>query len=295
MPYTLHNCHLEITVDLPSEGYKSSRFDYTGKITSVKFQDALVTGKEQLDAQNGDYLGKGLYNEFGIDSALGYNNTKKGDWFHKIGVGLLKKDDDTYQFNKNYEIRPANFVTQGTSDSISIICQSESINGYSYVLKKEMLLHENSFVIKYFLENTGIKDIDTTEYNHNFIAINNELIGNSYVLKFPFEIQPASFKEYVNSEKIVSFEQDSVSFHGNPNEQFFFSKINGGAEEVSAKWKIINLTNRIGISETGNFVTKKINLWGWKHVISPELFFDITLKSGEVTEWSRTYKFFEIT
>jgi len=44
---------------------------------------------------------------------------------------------------------------------------------------------------------------------------------------------------------------------------------------VAAFWELINTKNKIGISETGSFNTTRVNLWGWKHVISPELFYDI--------------------
>lgn len=293
MPHILKNKHLEIKIDLPTEGYKSSRFDYSGKITEIKFKGISVAGTEQLNAPNQDYLGKGFYNEFGIDSALGYDETKEGDWFHKIGVGLLKKDDEIYQFNKAYEIRPAHFSIQTDPDNIVISCKSASVNGYSYFLRKKISLQENSFKISYFLENTGDKHIDTTEYNHNFITINNELMGSSYELRFPFELRANSFEEYVNPEGCVEFTSNSISFDKNPNEQFFFSKMNGKTS-VPAHWELLNHKHKIGIIETGSFNTKRINLWGWKHVISPELFFEISLKPNEVAEWDRNYKLFNI-
>ncbi|MFT7071032.1 MAG: hypothetical protein ACJAZY_003936, partial [Spirosomataceae bacterium] len=93
MPHLLKNDNLEISIDFPAEGYKSSRFDYTGKITTVMFRGTTIVTTEQLNSPNEDYLGKGLYNEFGIDSALGYNEAAKDEWFHKVGVGLLRKDD----------------------------------------------------------------------------------------------------------------------------------------------------------------------------------------------------------
>ena len=198
MPHILKNENLEISIDLPNEGYKATRFDYTGKITRVKFRGIPITTTEQLNAPTEDYLGKGFYNEFGIDSALGYDEIKADVWFHKIGVGLLRKDDEIYQLNKNYETNPADFQVKIAASNITIYCKSERINGYSYVLRKKIELHESSFTIHYCLENTGNKKIETTEYNHNFIAIDNELIGADYFLKFPFKIQPSLFEEVVN-------------------------------------------------------------------------------------------------
>ncbi len=293
MAYILKSKNLEIYIDAPFENYKLSRFDWTGKITKVKFQNIQVSSVETTDCKNEHILGKGFYNEFGINSALGFNETKIGDWFHKIGIGLLKKEDSLYKFNKNYKIKPADFKITKELNKVIFSCKSASINGYSYVLKKEIEVLDSGFNINYFLQNTGEKDIITTEYVHNFTSINKEEIGSNYVLKFPFQIKPALFEETVNPEKKVVIKLKKIKFNGSPKEQFFFSNLNGN-EPVTAQWELINLKNNIGISETSNFKTTNVNLWGWQHVICPELFYNIHLKPGKSTEWSRNYKVFKL-
>lgn len=293
MTHILRNKNLEIHIDMPLSNYNLSRFDWTGKITSVKFKDINVTGVEITNAKNENEYGKGLYNEFGIEAAIGYDDTNKGDWFHKIGIGVLKKDDDEYDFTKSYHIQPAIFKVESNSKKLIIDCKSQMINGYSYVLKKEIELLDNSFSIKYFLTNTGDKTIKTEEYSHNFLTINNDLIGGNYILKFPFQIKPQSFEKTFNPEKKVEVGQTEITFNDTPNKQFFFSNLSGG-EEVDASWELINKKSNIGISETGSFKTTKINLWGWGHVVSPELFFDVNIKPGQSVEWVRIYNVFEI-
>ena len=152
---------------------------------------------------------------------------------------------------------------------------------------------ETGFIINYHLKNTGEKTIQTNEYVHNFLAVNKELTGSDYKLKFPFQIKPALFEGNVNPEKKVDIGQKEVTFNGTPDEQFFFGNLSG-KETVDASWELINTENKIGIKETGSFKTAKVNLWGWKHVISPELFFNIHAEPGKDVEWSRTYTVFEI-
>ena len=294
MAHQLKNKNLELQIDLPDENYNASRFDWTGKITQLKFQNIPLSIAERTDIVDDLALGKGFYNEFGIDNALGFEEAAIGGWFHKIGVGLLQKDTDEYRFNKAHRIRPAKFQIQHPAPNIIMIsCISDTINGYAYVLKKEIALYESGFSIAYRLANTGEKDIRTDEYVHNFMALNNALMGPDYKLKFPFQLRPEHFKETVNSEQQVSLGSNSVGFNGTPNEQFFFSNLSGG-ENVEASWELVNHRHKIGISETGSFKTSKVNLWGWKHVISPELFFQIDVPSGGSREWSRTYKVFNI-
>jgi len=157
------------------------------------------------------------------------------------------------------------------------------------VLKKEIKLEKHGFTINYDLENTGEKEIITDEYVHNFLAINKELIGRNYVLKFPFKLMPAFFLETVNPEQKVTIGQTDVTFNDSPKEQFFFSNLNG-YKNVKPQWELKNLESKISISETGSFNTNKVNLWGWKHVISPELFIDVSIKPGQNANWTRTYK-----
>ena len=291
MPHILKNKNLEVHIDTPFENYKFSRFDWTGKIVKVKFQNIQLSSVERTNCENEHLFGKGFYNEFGIDTALGFDETDIGGWFHKIGVGLLKKDNTQYLFSENYEIKPADFKIISEPNRLLISCRSEAVNGYAYLLKKEIELHDSSFTIKYYLQNTGDKDIITNEYVHNFMAINNDLIGSNYQLKFPFLIKPELFGESVNPELNVIIGPNDIKFNNQPNEQFFFSNLAGSAN-VNAEWELTNLESNIGISETGSFQTNKVNLWGWKHVISPELFFKIFIKPGESSEWSRNYKMY---
>ncbi|MGH1364203.1 MAG: hypothetical protein ACRBF0_11635 [Calditrichia bacterium] len=293
MPHILKNDELSVHIDLPGENYNSTRFDQTGKITDVLYRGIRVSGVERTDAENENSFGKGFYNEFGIDAALGFDEAEVGGRFHKIGVGLLRKDDDQYQFNKRYELQPAKFEVITESNRVLITCKSQSTSGYAYMLEKEIVLHDSAFTLKYRLHNTGEKDIVTDEYVHNFTAINDELMGPDYQLIFPFQLNPDQFTASVNPEQVISIDKHQVNFTGSPGEQFFFSHLNGKHTSV-AKWELWQLKSKIGLSETGSFQTNKINLWGWKHVISPELFFYIHVKPGQSTEWSRTYDVFRL-
>ena len=211
MTHIIKNNTLEVSIDFPLENYKGSRFDWSGKISSIRFENLPLTTIEDTGSKDVDFLGKGLYNEFGITSPIGFEETPVGGWFHKIGVGLLKKEHKDYLFHRNHLIKPARFDVNYENKKIIIICKSELINGYSYILKKEITVSENSFIINYSLHNTGEKRIITDEYVHNFMAINNTLIGEDYTLKFPFPINPSLFDETVNSEKKVEIGLENLN------------------------------------------------------------------------------------
>jgi hypothetical protein len=294
MPHILKNKTLEIHIDLPSEGYKHSRFDWTGKIIEVKYKGYSFSGNEIANQKEDPFCGRGFCNEFGINSPLGYDEVEIGEWFHKIGVGLLKKEEPKYQFHKLYKIQPADFNVKIESHKIRIKCQSKFLNGYSYLLEKEIEILDNGFEIRNYLENTGNKTIVTNEYNHNFILLDSEFAGNNYVLKFPFQIKPALFGETVNPEGIVKIGSRDIKLTAPPKKQFFFSNLSGG-QMVNAQWELEHIKHKVRISEQGDFQTNSINLWGWENVISPEMYIDINIQAGQSRKWSRIYNIYDVS
>ncbi|MGB5237824.1 MAG: hypothetical protein WBM43_01905 [Flavobacteriaceae bacterium] len=293
MPHILRSRELEVHFDQPNEGYNFSRFDWTGKITLVKFQDEPFSTLERMDSVNINEYGQGLYNEFGMDTALGFKEAEMGDWFHKIGVGALRKQTADYQFTFPYEIRPANFIVEANTDRITVNCLSEIINGYVYELKKEFQIHDNCLTIDYILKNTGSKPIVTEEYVHNFLGIAREKIDAEYVLKFPFEIDKDKLGDKVNPGKKVILDKKEIRFSGASEEQFFFSYLNGD-RSVQAIWELEHSKRNVGVRESVSFISNKINLWGWEHVISPEIFHQFSIEPGESTNWTRTYDFYHL-
>jgi hypothetical protein len=125
------------------------------------------------------------------------------------------------------------------------------------------------------------------------MAIGHSLIGKEYTLEFPFKLEPSLFEETVNTEQKVAISSNRIPFNGSPKEPLFFSNLTRSTSE-NAAWILLNSTAKKGIQETGSFQTNKVNLWGWGHVISPELFFKISIKPNESAEWSRTYEVFNM-
>lgn len=104
---------------------------------------------------------------------------------------------------------------------------------------------------------------------------------------------PCFFDETVNTEQKVAIGSNRITFKDTPKEQFFFSNLSGGSK-VKAEWKLTDLKTTIGIQEIGNFKTDKINLWGWEHVVSPELFFKISVNPDKSCVWSRSYSIYSV-
>jgi len=282
----LRNKDIELHLASPLENYQLSRFDWTGKIEKVLFQGKQISGVEIVGHEDSHTIGKGFYNEFGIEKAIGFEDIQVGEWFHKIGVGLLKKEGPKYDFAHQYAIKPAKFDLNCESEKAMIKCTSSEYNGYAYQLHKVIRLIENGFVIEYRLINLGEKPIITDEYNHNFIAL--LLEDKSYNLKFSFRLQKEKFDEFLDPEDRIKVGVKEMKLKAPIINPFFISNLSGN-EVVKAEWEIGNLKDGVSIKESDDFTTSKINLWGWKKVVSPELFFDIHIEPGKSMEWKRKY------
>lgn len=294
MAIILENSNLKLHISEPLGDYRFSRFDWTGKIRDVWFQGIRITANEKLSREDQHLEGSGFYNEFGIESPPGFNDIPIGGWFHKIGIGLLKKEHDQYHFGTKYTIKPAAFTVDAGSGVVLFSCISEKSLGIAYILHKEVKLLDSGFCIHYTLQNNGEKDIITDEYVHNFIAIDQDFIGASYELIFPFNLNPGLFYERVDPELAVNIGARKITFNRRPGSPFFFSQMTGGKEE-DAHWELLHNKTSLKISEHGNFTTSKVNLWGDSHVISPEIFKQINIKPGASAKWTRAYIISRIT
>ena len=290
MIHEISNHILRLEIQEPGTGYNGSRFDWTGQIIQVIFENKHSFCTDEVpDPLKRHLFGRGLYNEFGIDNPVGYENCRPGEKFPKIGVGyLLKESNKEYDFFSKYDIEPFDFSTTVEQDSVTFICSAKQYRGYAFTLVKNIALEDNMFTIRYQLENRGDLDINTNEYVHNFLAINRKNINNSYVLKFSFPLQPEGFAENVNPGHVVDIGDKEMTWKGVPESPFFFSHVHMG-KLSRASWYLEHEESKVGISESCDFPINNINIWGTTHVVSPEIFYLISLKPGETTHWERKY------
>lgn len=288
MSKEIKNRNLTLKFHLPDEGYNGTRFSAVGKLVEVRF-DGISCATNELKSGFSAGSGAGFYNEFDIDTALGYDEVEKGEWFHKIGVGLLKKDDDKYDFFKSYEVIPAEVEVDCSKEQISFKAIQKEYNGYGYELNQTYVLNEIGFTIQYTLKNTGSKVIKTAEYNHNFLQIDRHLIDGNYQLKFNPEVQLSPNSEFVNPNDSVDFNSKRMTFNSNPASDFFMSDLQS-MTSVDLCWEL-ELNKGISIKSTTDKTPSKMNIWGTGHVISPELFIELSIEPAETSNWSRNYQF----
>lgn len=283
-----------LTVDIADIGeYKGTRFDWTGFITQVTLAEGNHTFCVPESLKPGEGTGgRGLCNEFGISRAIGYDEAPIGGWFPKPGVGLLQKDNaQLYRFEKDYSVIPFTKEIEVEKEAVKYRVEPMECNGYAMQLTKTISLQGNQLKIQYDLHNLGDKPFETEEYIHNFIGIDGLPTGKDFELRLPGALKVEE-PESSFTEKLLEVSNNRLTWNGNPDRAFYCKLGGWEASQADYNWELIHKPSGTGVRESGDFPVARMALWGEQHVISPEVFVNISVLPRQSKSWSRIYRFF---
>jgi hypothetical protein len=293
---TLSNSEFEVSVMLPDENtgfYRSCRFDWSGMISIIQYKGNSFIDKPFLEHNpNETRCGIGTAEEFSacrpnISDALGYPESRIGEGFIKIGVGILEKHtDQPYQFDKNYKLLKVGGWDVTVSANMVRFKQLIVLNnkhGYEYT--KEVIIDEikPEFKIRHQLKNLGDEDIHINHYCHHFFLINGEFVSANYFASFPFDplISRNSFSspEFIELNGQFLYMKRSIL----DENQFVGGYILGHSNEVSDnQFNIVNTRKGVGIHVFGSEPAVGIFLAIGKRYFSIEPQIEINIKKNEL-------------
>ena len=210
--HQITNGEITATVYLPdaSKGfYKTTRFDWSGAIGSLKYKgheyygvwwskitDIYDFGYEgpNKDVISADFTAMvGPAEEFGV---LGYNDVPAGGLFVKPGVGALRRDEMNYNHSRPYAIaNGGTWDVKRSRDAVEFThTLSEPSIGIGYVYTKVVRLTAGKpqMTISHVMRNTGAKPIVTNVYNHNFTTIDKQQTGPDIEITVPWQMTRAA-------------------------------------------------------------------------------------------------------
>ncbi len=281
---------LEVEISTPGAAYHGTRFDWSGFITQVTL-DGTHTFCVPESYQPGEGTGGiGLCNEFGIDRAIGYDEVKAGELFPKLGIGLLRRQDQSaYDFFYPYKIGQLfPMGVESGPDWVRFTVEPLECRGYAARLVKTVRLQGNQLEIAYQLANVGQKPLLTNEYVHNFNGIDRQLLGPDYRLRFPYRVEIE--QETARGMEVVDLQGQEVRIRQTPTQAFYF-RPQGFSQSAAPQWELKLQTSGVGLCETDDFAPVRVGIWGTAHVISAEIFVEVSVQPGQVQEWVRRYEF----
>lgn len=291
--------HAELMLpDSQNGSYRGTRFDWAGIISSLQFEGHEYFGRwyEHHDPQIHDAI-TGPVEEFRTDDkGLGYDEAKTGGTFVRIGIGTVRKPDETeYHPFQTYEIvDPGKRTISKHKDRIEFTQRLKSDQGYAYLYRKTVRVVKGKpvLLLEHSLKNTGNKVIDTTQYNHNFFVIDHEAVGPDVVVKFAFTPVPErGFKDRaeVHGHEIV-FPRELEGKNG------VFSELTGSSKDVKDyDFRVENVKSGAGVHFTSDQPLDKVNFWAISTVASAEPYIHLRVEPGKEAHWTIRYEFYTLS
>jgi hypothetical protein len=293
-------------VYLPDEFgfYRSTRFDHAGMITHITYKGhdygRYWFVKTSPDVRNFTYDKDGLVahpsdvaagpvEEFGEN---GFEAAGRDGRFLKIGVGILKRDNDKYDRFHTYPIlNRGKRTTTATKSSIrfdQVISGDPSGYGYSYTKTVRLLPGKATMVIEDRLKNTGKKPIDTTVYNHHFMTLSPGEDGVE--LQAPFALAHSR----PMPDDVVKFDGARMTYiRGLTGQEQVASDLTGFTNAVSDNdFRVTSTKTGYGVRLRADMPVTRLLWWSVPSTMGIEPYMDVKLKPGEEKRWSHTLDYY---
>ena len=289
--------------------YRSTRFDWSGAIYSLRYKghEFYGTWYDRIDPKVINWVHQGPaivsgpcsalagpVNEF--QAPLGYDDAQAGGTFIKIGVGVLRKTEGSYNRYFPYEVLDSGkWSVQKQIDSIEFTQElSDPNSGYGYVYRKLVRLAKGKpeMLIEQSLKNTGRRAIQSSVYNHNFIVLDRQAPGPDFTFRVPFQIQvtrpPNKELAEIRANEIVFLKSLS-------GEDQLAVQIQGFGD--NAKDSEIVIENRkvgAGVKITGDRPLVRDLLWSIRTVLAIEPYIAIDIQPGAEFTWKNTFEYYTL-
>jgi hypothetical protein len=289
--------------------YRSTRFDWSGAVYSLRYQghDFYGTWYDRIDPKVINWVHQGPeivsgpcsalagpVNEF--QTPLGWDEAKPGGTFIKIGVGVLRKVEGTYNRYFPYEVVDSGkWSVKQQHDSIEFTQElADPASGYGYVYRKRVRLTKGKpeMVIEQSLKNTGKLAINSTVYNHNFVVLDRQAPGPDFTFRVPYQIQvtrpPNKELAEIRGNQIVFMKPLS-------GEEQLAVPIQGfGDSAADAEIVIENRKVGAGVRITGDRPLVRGLLWSIRTVLAIEPYIAIDIQPGAEFTWQNKFEYYTL-
>lgn len=306
----ISNGQITATIYLPDAQkgyYRSTRFDWSGAINSLHYRGHNFYGPwyDRIDPKVINWVFQGSEIVSGPCSALmgpvdefatplGFDDSKPGGTFIKIGVGVLRRTGGNYNRYFPYDVlNSGKWSVIRKHDSLVFTQElSDPTSGYGYLYRKIVRLANGKpeMVIEHSLKNTGKRAIQSSVYNHNFVVLDKQPPGPDFTFKLPFEIKtsrpPKQELAEVRGNQVIYKRpltgQDQVAV-----------PIQGFSDNASDS-EIVIENNKVGagVRVTGDRPLVRDLLWSIRTVLAIEPYIAIDVQPGAEFTWNNTLDYY---
>jgi hypothetical protein len=307
--------------------YRGARFDWSGSIASLEANGHSYFGVwfPRYDPKLHDSI-TGPVEDY---APLNYTESKPGETFVKIGIGVLKRTDEPqYRFSNPYELLDTGKWTVRTRpDFVEYQHQlNDPKSGYAYIYTKtiRLTLGKPQMTIEHNLKNTGTKPIETNVYNHGFFMLDSQPTGPDITVTFPFDVKAtrdmnglaeARGKQIVYLKTLQDADPAAAGATtpgasstggaaANPGAARGGGPGRGGRQSASTliegfsadpkdfDIRVENHKTGAGVRITGDHPLWRLNFWSVRTTVCPEAYVEVKADPGKEMSWRLTYDFY---
>jgi hypothetical protein len=294
---SISNGLIDATLYLPDTlngYYRGARFDWSGVIPALKYSGHDYFG--QWYTKYDPYLHDAIMGPVNDFYPLGYDESKPGDTYIKIGIGAFTKQDDRpYSFS-----RPAKLINSGKwkvsrkKDQVKFTHILED-SGYFYEYTKTVALMKGKpeMILKHTITNHGQKTIETDVYNHNFLVIDKQPTGPDFSVEFPFNL----IGQFRRGADVAEYKDNRILIHQqfSPGQNIHGGNIEGfGDSPDDYDIKVENHKTGAGVRITCDKPLSRLVFWASYATLSAEPYTHVRVEPGEQFSWNITYQFYTL-
>jgi hypothetical protein len=280
--------HAKLYLPDPATGYyRATRFDWAGVIPSLTYKGVEYFGQwfPRYDPKLHDSI-VGPVESF---DPIGYDESKPGGTFLRIGVGRLKRVDEkpvnnffTYDIadGGEWSSKPAKDRVEFTHDLPGV-----------YVYRKIVRLDGDKLILEHSLKNTGKTVLETDVYNHDFYMIAGKPSGPEFTVKFPFEPRTTQDMKGIT---VIKGKEVGYTREFQPRESVY-AEMDGFSD--SAKDYDIVVENRAakaGVRQTSDHGISKLHFWSINTTVCPEAYTHVKVDPGKEFRWKVQFQFYKM-
>lgn len=309
----LKNQYLDVKIRLPGPKAISQRFDADGVVEQVTLNGRhTFCVPEQLIKGRVTTNGIGLSSEF-MDRYS--SEAAAGEYFPKMGVGLLLQKEDGARYEKfdTYTMIPFRRRVQAGKRFAEFVQEPRPCLGLSLRIIRRVTLYANTITLTTTVENVGKRVYEASEFQHNFLSIDQIPIGKGYAIEVPYDKELKNImtrgRAHAKNDgfrlldkkgrpgKLTSnpviVEGDKILWQDSMEGKTFhkITREEGIRVMGEYKWRLTCDQSKASVSEIHGFQPSSISLWGVEHCICAEVHHDFTVEPGKTHSFSRVWIF----
>ncbi len=289
--------------------YRSTRFDWSGAVYSLEYKGHDFYGPwyDSIDPKVINWIFRGSEIVSGPCSALmgpadefavplGWDDSKPGGTFIKLGVGVLRRGEGVYNRYVPYEVLDSGkWSVRKHSDSVEFTQElSDAASGYGYLYRKVVRLSKGKpeMVIAHSLKNTGKRPIQSSVYNHNFVVLDRQPPGPDFTFRLPFEIKSTRLP----NKELAEVQENQVVYRKPLSGEDQVAVPIQGFKDNAADTEIVIENKKVGagLRVVGDRPLVRDLLWSIRTVLAIEPYVAVDVQPGNEFTWQNTINYYTI-